>query len=292
MNPEDQKHETLKDIDLESELDSIRQSLASDDDTPPAMLDQAILNSARRDLAKSRRRPFGWMGAVATAAVLVLAVTIVVQQDETPTPSGLERNNEIRVESQSDALPEKKSRELSDMSDDPSRGGREPTPDSRARLTPAMKTSTEAGDEVGAIQPASAPPLPEPAEEFRQKREAFGGEVSADTDDTANLPAPSLQSQDSLAKEKDQQIVTGQSRRDDESAVEEEEERSGIDSDSLEATTTLKLDNTESITDEPQQWIERMLVLKSNQQMEQLNQELAKFRAEFPDYQLPDELLD
>ncbi len=49
---------------------------------PPDLLDQAVLNAARRQLERSRRRrSMGWLGAFATAAVVVLALTIVVRQD-------------------------------------------------------------------------------------------------------------------------------------------------------------------------------------------------------------------
>ena len=49
---------------------------------PPELLDQAVLNAARRQLDHSRRRrSMGWLGAFATAAVVVLALAIVVRQD-------------------------------------------------------------------------------------------------------------------------------------------------------------------------------------------------------------------
>jgi hypothetical protein len=55
---------------------------------PPDLLDQAVLNTARRAAAKTpRRRPVGWLGALATAAVVILALTLVVQQDpQAPAP--------------------------------------------------------------------------------------------------------------------------------------------------------------------------------------------------------------
>lgn len=65
---------------------------------PPDLLDQAVLNAARRALAdppRSARRPLGWplgwptrlLGALATAAVVVLAVNVVLEQSrEAPMP--------------------------------------------------------------------------------------------------------------------------------------------------------------------------------------------------------------
>jgi len=55
---------------------------------PPDLLDQSVRNTARRALStRSRRRSMRWLGSLATAAVMVLAVSIVIQQDqEGPTP--------------------------------------------------------------------------------------------------------------------------------------------------------------------------------------------------------------
>lgn len=59
-------------------------------DEPPAMLDQAILNKARLAVEAKAIRPwnFGWMHGTATAAVLVLGLTLVLQQrSEVPSTS-------------------------------------------------------------------------------------------------------------------------------------------------------------------------------------------------------------
>jgi hypothetical protein len=55
---------------------------------PPQLLDQAVLNAARRAAARpSRRRSMRWLGALATAVVVVLALTLVVRQDpQAPAP--------------------------------------------------------------------------------------------------------------------------------------------------------------------------------------------------------------
>ena len=53
---------------------------------PPDLLDQAVLNAARRDLeSTSRRRPMRWLGGFATAAVVVVALTLVIEQDPRST---------------------------------------------------------------------------------------------------------------------------------------------------------------------------------------------------------------
>jgi len=58
---------------------------------PPDLLDQSVRNAARRALSSRSpwhsTRSMRWLGSLATAAVLVLAVSIVIQQDrEGPTP--------------------------------------------------------------------------------------------------------------------------------------------------------------------------------------------------------------
>jgi hypothetical protein len=55
---------------------------------PPDLIDQAVLNSAGRQIAaSSRRRKYQWMGALTTAAVVVLAVNLVVRQEpQAPAP--------------------------------------------------------------------------------------------------------------------------------------------------------------------------------------------------------------
>lgn len=51
-------------------------------DEPPALLDQAILNKAKRAIDKPAARPwsFGWIHATATTVLLVLGLTLVNQQ--------------------------------------------------------------------------------------------------------------------------------------------------------------------------------------------------------------------
>lgn len=53
---------------------------------PPDLVDQAVCNAARRDLEPRRKsRPLRWLGGFATATVVVLAVTLM-QEQESPLP--------------------------------------------------------------------------------------------------------------------------------------------------------------------------------------------------------------
>jgi len=89
MNPIDRKSDHPDERDHEKDLEQVLSAMpALEAAEPPEMVDQAVLNMARRDLElRSRRRPLRWLGAFATAAVVVLSVSIVLQQDPNP-PAG------------------------------------------------------------------------------------------------------------------------------------------------------------------------------------------------------------
>jgi len=72
---------------LKDSLDEISQAYGRmGHDEPPEMLDQAILNSAHRAVEKKPHwTQFGWLHGVTTAAVFVLAFSIILNQRE-PAP--------------------------------------------------------------------------------------------------------------------------------------------------------------------------------------------------------------
>ena len=75
---------------LEDDLDTIGQAYRDlGQEEPPALLDQAVLNSAHRAVEKqSHWMQFGWLHGLTTVAVVVLSFTIILQQED-PGP-GLE----------------------------------------------------------------------------------------------------------------------------------------------------------------------------------------------------------
>ena len=85
---------------FEQDLEAVRSAWSSLEQTdPPELLDQAVLNTARRELSTRRRsRPLRWVGGFATAAVIVLALTIVIQQDEQSPAPTLEKTNGFKLE--------------------------------------------------------------------------------------------------------------------------------------------------------------------------------------------------
>lgn len=79
---------------LNEDLDKLRRSYAGlEQDEPPELLDQAILNSAHRALEKkSRWMKFSWVHGLTTAAVFVLALSLIInQREQSPAiPDGIE----------------------------------------------------------------------------------------------------------------------------------------------------------------------------------------------------------
>jgi len=114
---------------LDQEIAPIRSTWASlEQEEPPGLLDQAVINRARRELedqgkAGPKRRSIKWLGAFATAAVVVLALTVVFEQEQhAPVPAAavvdglrLDRDGpavgkrEARVNVESAAIAEKSS---------------------------------------------------------------------------------------------------------------------------------------------------------------------------------------
>ncbi|HMB60414.1 MAG TPA: hypothetical protein VKN35_10925 [Xanthomonadales bacterium] len=90
--PQDaQKHDRERDQELDGDLQRIRaafQNLQHDD--PPELLDQAIINLARRELEgqqKQRKRRMQWIGALSSMALLLITLNLVVDhQGASPRP--------------------------------------------------------------------------------------------------------------------------------------------------------------------------------------------------------------
>jgi len=91
---------------LEQDLETIRAAWEPlQKDEPPDLLDQSVRNAARRALpSRGRRRPLRWLGSLATAAVVLLAVAVVIQQDQQgpvppmPKSDGFRLDDAVRTE--------------------------------------------------------------------------------------------------------------------------------------------------------------------------------------------------
>ena len=100
---------------LSEGLDELRQAYGQlEQDEPPELLDQAILNSAHRAVEKkSHWMKFGWLHGLTTAAVFVLAFSLILNQ---PEPVQLQRE-EAAKKQPSDIGPEISVMEMKSKSD-------------------------------------------------------------------------------------------------------------------------------------------------------------------------------
>ena len=92
---------------FEQDLKAVRSAWSGLEQTdPPELLNQAVLNTARRELNTRRRsRPLRWLGGFATATVIVLALTIVIQQEEQQTTPVLKKTNGFKLDQTDPAAP-------------------------------------------------------------------------------------------------------------------------------------------------------------------------------------------
>ena len=85
---------------FEQDLETVSAAWSGLEQTePPELLNQAVLNTARRERdARRRSRPLRWLGGFATATVIVLALTIVIQQDEQQSTPTLNKTDGFMLE--------------------------------------------------------------------------------------------------------------------------------------------------------------------------------------------------
>ena len=90
---------------LEKDLDAIRPHyLRLENDEPPALVDQAVLNLARREAEAQRagrRRRMQWIGALSSMALLVVTLNLVIDQGGGPAPPA-EPEAGLRMKSERD----------------------------------------------------------------------------------------------------------------------------------------------------------------------------------------------
>jgi hypothetical protein len=294
MDPKDQRNEAPLDASLEEDLIAIREILSDQDNQePPSMLDQAVLNAARRDLTGKKRSPIRWISAFATASVLVLALTIVVQQKETSVPVGLDRIHKSNQsqEIDSEVMPQEKAPVVGAI--DGVSGIREERAKEDIRQRSSMpsqnaplKRKAEAElkkAESPVMTPALAPPAP--SADFRD-------ESVMDANSGTDSPATTVPLEEAFDEDNEQGQFAGQSRRSD-SRVQEQEMaiEAAIEVDQFGLSPGSEKDSTEPWTNDPSAWIERLHKLKQNGQLNQLKLETEAFQTAYPDYPLPADLI-
>jgi len=92
------------DAEFNADLEAVRSTWSRlEQSEPPELIDQAVLNSAKRQLEASRKRlPLRWLGGLATAAIVVLTLAIVVRQDEQTALAPMPDSDGFRLEQGAD----------------------------------------------------------------------------------------------------------------------------------------------------------------------------------------------
>jgi len=134
---------------LNSELDQLSSAYARlDQDEPPELLDQAILNSAHRAVEKKPHwMKFGWLHGLTTTAVFVLAFSLILNQPES-TPilqDGISNNEAIPLESGKEAKKQVSEIEALEVKSDD--------------FSPALKSKDGERQDSGQDSPVAAAPM-------------------------------------------------------------------------------------------------------------------------------------
>jgi hypothetical protein len=259
------------------ELGHAYQQLSSEE--PPELLDQGILNSAHRAVKKRDHwLDFGWVHGLTTAAVVVLAMSIILTQRQ---PTGLEENGL----SPADAAGETRSRVLESALRDEVRQERSNEAEQKKQEL-SKELRRESRKDAGQVMPASSAPETQagsraeaiPArdtpDDFRVKKSMQPGGVPLEEDILqANEPAEVRVAKPSTLGFADEPAPA--------EAAEVEIDAIKSDADKIDAERS-------QLTTEPAQ-LQAILKLKNAGDI-RWKTELKIFIENYPDYPLPDEL--
>lgn len=211
---------------------------------PPNLVDQAVLNAARRDLEpRQKRKSLRWMGGFATATVVVLAATVMLQQESQLLEPSLQDSGEFRSKEKSAARLEESTTLSTEQSPLPAAEPRALTREAK-RQKQAIPVQHDA-DESDAMKSTITP-----------------GAIRADRlNMTPGVTAPASTAKEELA----------------------------------DAATVAETEPDEEVDLAPrsaEDWIQHMLELRQYGQMKRLAGEIAAFRNYYPEYPLPEELVE
>ncbi len=189
---------------------------------PPALLDQAVINAARRDLAPARRgRRIRWISGFATAGIAVVALSLVWLQESPQAP--LPAPVEPVAEEAPAAARQEKGKVLSTQANALKKQ------DMQAASEPAERRASESFQAAPAAAPVPEPEVArDPPARLRLAEESK--EELAESADAAVSPLP------------------------------------------------------------PEQWLNQLLQLREQGELEELARQLQSFIEAYPDYPLPDTL--
>jgi hypothetical protein len=274
MDPKDKKSDISQAGGPEQDLDAADLAMIQsawsglEELEPPELIDQAVLNAARRELDARRRKPLRWIGAFATASVMVLALTIVLQQDHEPLKAP--RSNGAKLDAVAPLKVQAEARsELQEPQEDSVSGAFNDTlPESRAM---------ESGRDQGQLMKQSA----------AAKRELSAGPEKANQPVAATAEAEF----EAVPVTEGKELSAVQPKKTAEAEQAMGERVQGLGTATAAAPAT-EQDEAASTLPNPDEWIQRMLLLMQSELYEQLEEELAEFKLAYPDHPLPPELED
>lgn len=169
---------------LEKDLERIGRAYSQlGGEEPPELLDLAIRNSAHRAVEKKPRRlKFSWMHGLTTAAVFVLALSVIIHQRENQPAVG----NGVQFDRLQPPPPSSPAK-MQSPADEP------------GQVSPAMKASADAGTDLAT--PAAEAPVSEPRglasgdtpREYRQKVSSKAVQQPEDAVESRAVPPETVQ---------------------------------------------------------------------------------------------------
>lgn len=149
----DMRHQN-EENELDRDIGKVRPNWARlGQEEPPDLLDQAVLHRARRELespgiAGRKSWVFRWPGAFATAAVVLLALTVVLEQEQQAPTAVLEKADGFRIDPDGPAAGKQAHRNEAVPEESVTR-------ESLADKTPAAKAGREARSKPLRLESAS-----------------------------------------------------------------------------------------------------------------------------------------
>lgn len=274
------------DRDLEQVVEAYRDTTL---DEPPALLDQAVLNRARRDAASKSFLPwnFGWVHAITTTAVVILGLALVMQLPEDPTaPPAMLRAIEYRDPEATRTQPEHSVSELRDSIDElaaPGEGGARAQKSQIAEMPDRSRPAGRPDDAPGELESA-----PKPREEEAGPATLSRNKALKTSQPEAAAPGPAM---DEAAS----QGVMGSAVR----------QQAGFETDgtgghaepgkpagesranATAATVFARQQSIDADREDPEDWLRRIQEMLAAGERETAGRELAAFREAFPDYEIP-----
>jgi len=260
-----------EDKSLDTDLERLEQAYQQfESEEPPELLDQAILNTARRAVVKKTGwMDFGWIHGLTTVALVVLSLSIFMTQRQ---PISLEENGMLRSDSapqleskstgpdRSNADNELKEELQFEMPREPGKDMLQNAPEASMVVSPVV---SEAGSPARAVEESAAGK--QQLDEYRVKKVSSTGEV---------IEKENAMQANSLTE--DMPATQAEATFTDKSSMDE------IDADILEPLAPA----TQARED---QLIQTILVLKRAGN-DAWKSELEAFKELYPGYPLPDEL--